>query len=213
MRRIHATAPLLVAIVSIIALALPAIVAAREVVDPATLTPPPPPEFNPTCERVGNQIICEVVFTDPPIVDEPSGVVCGGTELLFSQMRSVVGKRFYDAEGLLLRRHFHDDVSGTWTNPATGATASFSGGSMTLHDLSVPGDAGSGTSRISGSVRIYFADGGTIIHHRRGPSRHRRGDRNSPLAERAAPLRGLLRKRRRDSARRVVQRPRLGPSP
>ena len=168
MRRTHATASLLVAIVSIIAFALPAIVAAREVVDPATLTPPPPPEFNPTCERVGNQIICEVVFTDPPIVDEPSGVVCGGTELLVSQMRSVVGKRFYNAEGLLLRRHFHDDVSGTWTNPATGATASFSGGSMTLHDLSVPGDAGSGTSRISGSVRIYFADGGTIIHNDAG---------------------------------------------
>ena len=38
-------------------------------------------------------------------------------------------------DGLLLRRHFHDDVSGTWTNPVTGAMASFSGGlrrSMTL---------------------------------------------------------------------------------
>ncbi len=168
MRRTHAKASLLVVIASVIALALPAIVAAKEVVDPATLTPPPPPEFNPTCERIGNQIICEVVFTDPPIVDEPSGVVCGGTELLFSQTRSVVGKRFYDADGLLLRRHFHDDVSGTWTNPVTGATASFSGGSMTLHDLAIPGDAGSGISRVSGSVRIYLPDGGTIIHNDAG---------------------------------------------
>jgi hypothetical protein len=168
MRRIHPMPPLLVMIFSVIALALPAIVAAKEVVDPATLTPPPPPEFNPTCERVGNQIICEVVFTDPPIVDEPSGVVCGGTELLFSQERSVVGKRFYSAEGLLLRRHFHDDVNGTWTNPVTSVTASFSGGSMTLHDLAVPGDAGSGTSRNAGSVRIYFADGGTIIQQDAG---------------------------------------------
>lgn len=168
MRRTHATASLLVAIVSVIALALPAIVAAKQVVDPATLSPPPPPEFNPTCERVGNQIICEVVFTDPPIVDEPSGVVCGGTELLFSQVRSVVGKRFYSAEGLLLRRHFHEDVSGTWTNPVTGATASYSGGLMTLHDLAVPGDVGTGTNRLSGSVRIYFPDGGTIIHQDAG---------------------------------------------
>ena len=168
MRRTHAMPPLLVVIVSIIALALPAMAAAKEVVDPATLTPPPPPEFNPTCERVGNKIICEVVFTDPPIVDEPSGVVCAGTELLFSQTRSVVGKRFYGADGLLLRRHFHDDVSGTWTNPVTGATATFSGGSMTLHDLAVPGDAGSGISRNSGSVRIYFPDGGTIIHQDAG---------------------------------------------
>ena len=80
----------------------------------------------------------------------------------------MVGKRFYSAEGLLLRRHFHEDVSGTWTNPVTGATASFSGGGMTLHDLAVPGDAGSGTSRFSGSVRIYFPDGGTIIHQDAG---------------------------------------------
>ena len=168
MRRTHPMPPLLVVILSVIALALPAMVVAKEVVDPATLTPPPPPEFNPTCERVGNQIICQVVFTDPAIVDEPSGVVCGGTELLFSQVRSVVGKRFYSAEGLLLRRHFHDEVSGTWTNPATGLTASFSGGSMTLHDLAVPGDSGSGISRISGSVRIYLLGGGTILHQDAG---------------------------------------------
>ena len=95
-------------------------------------------------------------------------MVCGGTELLFSQERSVVGKRFYSAEGLLLRRHFHDDISGTWTNPVTGATASFAGGTMTLHDLAVPGDGESGSNRISGSVRIYFPDGGTIIHQDAG---------------------------------------------
>lgn len=206
--RLYPLASVLVVIVSVAALALPAIVAAKQAVDPATLTPPPPPDFNPTCERVGNQIICEVVFTDPAIVDEPSGVVCSGTELLFSRTRSVVGKRFYDAEGLLLRRHFHDDVSGT--NPVTGATASFSGGSMTLHDLAVLGDSGSGISRISGSVRIYLPDGGTISHQDAGHL-SRRGDGNGPLTERAAPVRGLLRKRRHDSTRRVVQRPRLGP--
>ncbi|MEO7295472.1 MAG: hypothetical protein ABIZ57_04970 [Candidatus Limnocylindria bacterium] len=151
-------------VVIVIALAFPSIVAAREPVDPATLTPPPPPEFNPVCERVGNGIICELAFSDPVIVDEPSGVVCGTTELLFSQTRSVVGKRFYDATGLLLRRHFHDDVSGTWTNPATGATATFSGGFMNLHDLTVPGDVASGETRSSGSLRIYAPGGGTILH-------------------------------------------------
>jgi hypothetical protein len=168
MQRTHAKASLLLVALSVIALALPDMAAAKEAIDPATLTPPPPPQFNPTCERVGNQIICQIVFTDPPIVDEPSGVVCGGTELLFSQTRSVVGKRFYDADGLLLRRHFHDNVSGTYTNPDTGATASFSGGSMTLHDLAVPGDAASGTSRVSGSVRISFPGGGTILHQDAG---------------------------------------------
>jgi hypothetical protein len=164
MRRTHASASLLAVVVSVIALAFPAIAAAKTPVDPATLTPPPPPEFNPVCEQVGNQIICEVVFTDPPVVDEPSGVVCGGTKLLFSQTRSVVGKRFYDADGFLLRRHFHEDVSGSWMNPVTGATALFAGGFTTLHELSVPGDVGSGTSQLTGSVRIYLPGGGTIVH-------------------------------------------------
>jgi hypothetical protein len=149
---------------TVIALAFPAIVLARTPVDPATLTPPPPAEFNPVCERVGNGIICTLAFSDPPVVDEPSGVFCGTTELLFSQERSVVGKRFYDADGLLLRRHFHEDLSGTWTNPETGATANLAGGFMNLHDLAVPGDVTTGVTRSSGSVRIYLPGGGTIFH-------------------------------------------------
>jgi hypothetical protein len=153
----------LAAAISLVVLAIPVTVAARTPVDPATLTPPPPPEFNPVCERVGNGIICTLAFTDPPIVDEPSGVFCGTTELLFSQTRSVVGKRFYDAERFLLRRHFHEDVSGTWTNPVTGATANFAGGFMNLHDLAVPGDLATGVTRSSGSVRIYLPGGGTIM--------------------------------------------------
>jgi hypothetical protein len=155
-------------VLSVALLAIPSIVAARASVDPATLTPPPPPEFNPVCERVGNGIICELAFTDPLIVDEPIGVVCGTTELLFSQTRSVVGKRFYDADGLLLRRHFHEDISGTWTNPETGATANYAGGSTILHDLAVPGDVTGGVTRSSGSVRIYVPGGGTILHQDAG---------------------------------------------
>ena len=150
-------------VVSLIALAAPATVAARTPVDPGTLTPPPPPEFNPVCERLGNGVICTLSFTDPVIVDEPSGVVCGTTELLFSETRSVVGKRFYDTNGLLLRRHFHEDVSGTWTNPLTGATANFAGGFMNLHDLTIPGDLASGVTRSSGSVRIYLPGAGTVM--------------------------------------------------
>ena len=133
-------------------------------VDPSTLTPPPPAEFNPACERIGNQIICEVAFTDPPIVEEPSGVICGTTELLFSQTRSVVGKRFYSADGFLLRRHFHDKVSGAWTNPLTGDSLLLAGGFAYLHDLGTPGEISSGTTQITGSVRIYSAGGRTILH-------------------------------------------------
>jgi hypothetical protein len=143
---------------------VPAAVSARTPVDPATLTPPPPAEFNPVCERIGNQIICEVSFSDPPIVEEPSEVICGSTELLVSQTRSVVGKRFYSADGFLLRRHFHDKLAGAWTNPLTGESLLLAGGFTYLHDLGVPGDISSGTTRITGSVRIYSPDGRTILH-------------------------------------------------
>ena len=149
-------------------LAIPSVVAARTPVDPATLTPPPPPEFNPVRERVGNGIICDIAFSDPSIVDEPSGVVCGTTELLFSQDRTVVGKRFYNADGLLLRRHFHEDITGTWTNPDTRAPATYGCGNTILHELTAPGDVTSGLTRSSGSLRTYVQGGGTILHNDAG---------------------------------------------
>src|SRR5262245_46640301 len=71
--------------------------AARTPVDPNTLNPAPPDFFNAACERTGNQIICTLAFdTVDDVTDEPSGIMCGSTELLFSQKRAVVGKRYYD---------------------------------------------------------------------------------------------------------------------
>jgi len=38
---------------------------AGQPVDPSTLNPPPPPQFNPVCESVGNGTMCTVQFSDP----------------------------------------------------------------------------------------------------------------------------------------------------
>jgi hypothetical protein len=133
-------------------------------VDPQTLTPPPPPEFNPVCRAVGGGTICDLAFTEEPIVGEPSGIVCGGTELLVSQTRSVVGKRYYDRAGLLVRRHFHEDITGSFFNPDTGRTAQFVLGATNLHDLVVPGDVASGATQSSVNMRIYLPEGGTVLH-------------------------------------------------
>ena len=67
-----------VALVIGLGMVLAAPVAAGESVDPNTLNPPPPASFNATCERTGNMILCNLAFSDPPVVMEPSGVVCGG---------------------------------------------------------------------------------------------------------------------------------------
>ena len=147
----------------VVALSLTSPAAAREPVDPSTLNPPVPAEFNPVCFQEGSHIMCEVAFSDPDIVDEPTGIVCDGTELLASTSRSVVGKRFYDGDGNLLRRHFHESSEGTYTNPETGLVALWVQHNTVDHELAVPGDVGGGTTQGSGMTRIWLPGGGTIL--------------------------------------------------
>src|SRR3989442_1246551 len=139
---------------------------AGESVDPSTLKPPPPPQFNPVCEKDGNQTICTVQFSDPPFAGG-SGVICGtgpnSYEVFQFQNRSVQGRRYYDQNGNLTRRHFHEVDTGTFTNPITHTAVSFSGRGTTLHDLSIPGDITSGTQVLTGSFRVYRPQGGTVI--------------------------------------------------
>lgn len=149
-------------VVLTVALAVPA--SARTVVDPSTLNPAPPDSFNATCFRDGSHITCDLAFSDPDIVDEPSGIICGGTELLFSQSRSVVGERTYDADGNLLRRHFRESFDGTFRNPDTGRVALWTQHDTVIHDLAVPGDDTTGTEHVSGlDTRVLLPDGGTIL--------------------------------------------------
>jgi len=152
----------LAAIVATLALAAP--VMAKTPVDPNTLNPPPPDFFNATCEQTGGHILCDLAFSDPDIVDEPSGIVCGGTELLFSQERSVVGKRFYDADGNLYRRHFIETFDGTFTNPDTDRVATWTQHDTIVHDLAVHGDLATGATHISGLLtRVTGPTGHTIL--------------------------------------------------
>lgn len=150
------------AVLLTISLAAPA--AARESVDPGTLNPAPPESFNATCFREGSHISCSLAFSDPDIVGEPSGILCDGTELLVSQSRSVVGTRLYDADGNLLQRHFREYLEGTFTNPDTGRVALWTQHDTVLHNLAVPGDVATGTTKISGlGTRVWLAGGGTIL--------------------------------------------------
>ena len=133
-------------------------------IDPSTLKPPVPANFNASCFQVGNHISCSLAFSDPDVVDEPSGIVCSDTELLVSQSRSVVGTRLYNADGNLLQRHFRETFTGTFTNPDTGLVALWNQHDTVIHNLSVPGDDTSGTEHVSGMfTRAWMPGGGTII--------------------------------------------------
>lgn len=133
-------------------------------VDPASLTPPVPAGFNATCFVIGNHISCSLAFSDPDVVNEPSGIICGSTELLFSQTRSVVGTRLYTADGLLLQRHFIETLNGNFTNPVTGKVALWTQHDTIIHNLAVPGDGTSGNAHVSGlETRVFTPGGGTIM--------------------------------------------------
>ena len=146
-----------------VALAAPA--SARTPVDPSTLNPPPPAEFNPVCFVDGSHITCDIAFSDPDVVDAPSGIICNGTELLSSFSRSVVGKRFYDADGNLLQRHFREYFdNATFLNPDTGKVALWTQHDTVIDNLAVPGDTSTATESQSGLLtRVWLPDGGTIL--------------------------------------------------
>ena len=136
----------LVLMTTALSLSLVTPVAAKEPVDPGTLNPPPPAEFNPVCERLGGGIVCDLAFSDPPVIDEPGGLVCDGDQIFESWTRSVVGRRIYDSDGNLLKRQFQEDFVGSFTNPSSGATIDFVTHATNIHVLSVPGDVASGIS-------------------------------------------------------------------
>lgn len=137
---------------------------ARTLVDPATLNPAPPDFFNAVCTENGANIICTLAFSDPEIVDEPSGIVCDGIELLYSQSRSVVGKRFYDGDGNLTQRHFREYMSGTFTSSASDVIVKWIQHDTIIHNLAAPGDLGTGTVQFSGLLtRAWFDGGGSVL--------------------------------------------------
>jgi hypothetical protein len=142
---------------------------ARTGVDPSTLNPPPPDFFNAQCYLGAGGTICTLAFSDDPIVGESSGIMCGTTELLFSQTRSVVGKRFYDGDRNLVQRHFREQLDGTYSNPVTHRSVNWTQDDTVIHNLAVPGDLSTGTEKIAGLIRVssggstILIDAGTVV--------------------------------------------------
>ena len=163
MNRIRTSSVLVLGL--LIGLSVPQLLFAGQPVDPSTLIPPPNP-LTTVCEKDGNQTICTVQFSDPPFAGG-SGVICGtgptAYEVFQFQNRSVIGKRYYDQNGNLTRRHFRETLSGTFSNPLTHTAVSFDGKDTRLHDLTIPGDSSTGTVMVTGSFRIYPAKGGTVL--------------------------------------------------
>ena len=112
---------LLVSSIALFAVITPQAAFASQTVDPSTLNPPPPPEFNPECKAVGDGTICTVAFTE---LEEPggTGIICGSGsnsfEVVGFDTRTVSGRRYYDRNGNLNQRHFREVMVGTFNQPA-----------------------------------------------------------------------------------------------
>lgn len=96
--------------------------------------------------------------------DEPSELFCDGDQIFIAQTRSVVGRRIYDADGNLTKRHFREDFKGTFTNPSTGQSVDWVTHATNIHVLAIPGDLASGVTSGAGlSIRVSEPGGGTVL--------------------------------------------------
>jgi len=157
---------LVASFIALFAVMAPQSALASQTVDPSTLNPPPPPQFNPVCKAVGFGTICTIDFVETQ-GPEASGIICGSGpnsfESVISDTRTVSGQRFYDQDGNLTQRHFREVFVGTLTNPLTGASLDFTQADTILHNLAVPGDVNTGTEAITGSARFSLPQGGVIL--------------------------------------------------
>jgi hypothetical protein len=148
----------LVTVALVIATVSPAI--AGTPVDPATLTPEPPPGS--TCSANGpTLVLCHTVFIED-FVNEPVFLLsCGQVYETSHDPRT--GLRRYE-NGLLVRRQVFSDFEGTWSLSPTGGapTVRIEGHVSWIDTYHVPGDDGSVTTTYQGMSLHAFVPGGVV---------------------------------------------------
>jgi hypothetical protein len=120
-----------------------------------TLTPPPPSFY--TCMAVGSGTICHGTISGSEGPAE-TGLICGTGAGAFNAVDTFsfdeVAARYYDENGNLTKRVRHDHISGTYTNPLTGATVPYTQRETHTDVLGTPGDLSTSTTTHTG-VLIY----------------------------------------------------------
>jgi hypothetical protein len=90
---------------------------------------------------------------------DDTGIACGSGTAAFDIFDQGAFRqqatRFYDRDGNLIRRVLHERyTSGTWSNPLSGASVSYTQNNIITNLLAVPGDFDSATETIRGEVII-----------------------------------------------------------
>ena len=157
----------LIGLTALLALAPQASTYAGDKVDPATLIPPPPPEFNPVCTTVDTGVLCHVEFSDPLQGDQGAGFSCQAGaatyEAMSNQTRSVNGIRWYDHDLKLTEKRYSEYLNGVYKNPLSGASVNYSGKDVVHVLLTVPGDTNTGTVTVTGLTQQVFGHDGRPV--------------------------------------------------
>jgi hypothetical protein len=139
------------------------------------LNPPPPDGY--TCHAVGGGTICTGSFPED-IVSEPQfELVCGsGPDAFIIHDNGHLDRaatRWYDRDGNLTRRVFHDQWTQTyWSNPLSGRTVPYHQNDTITDELIVPGDFSSARETTVGNnimvdpvthKKVLQATGRTVI--------------------------------------------------
>jgi hypothetical protein len=152
----------LLSLAGVLLIASPA--SAGPTVDPSTLTPPPPPGAE--CRLDGQWIICQISLVIDQ-VNEPIGIVLPCGEIYDTSHDVRHGIRFYNSEGLLVKRFATQDSEGTWSLSPTGEgpTVDLRVNANSWTVLAVPGDLSTGAVTEHGSeVTISSPGFGVILH-------------------------------------------------
>ena len=152
----------LLSLAGVLLIAAPA--SAGPTVDPSTLTPPPPPGTE--CRLDGRWIICQTSLVIER-VNEPTEVVlpCGQAYQTSTDVRRSI--RYYNSEGLLVKRFSTSDVEGTWSLSPTGEgpTVDVRVNANWWIVLAVPGDESTEALTQHGNEFTVSSPGSGVIVH------------------------------------------------
>jgi len=132
---------------------------AGPILDPNTLTPPPPPGSS--CRADGAWAVCHTVFVED-LVNEPIfDLPCGTVYQTSHDPRT--GLRWY-LHGLLVRRHVFSSLNGTWSlSPdGTAPTLAFVAYPNWIDIYTVPGDVESAIETLQGNELTVFLPGRSL---------------------------------------------------
>jgi hypothetical protein len=160
------TSVIITAVLLLLAVATPATAASPQPVDPATLTPPPNPNFDWNCVSNDQGITCRGDQTFGEI--DFSFFECDGRPVLITFTQTETSHRFHDEAGRVIRTHVVGRFDETWRLEGSPTVLTSRGRWSETWHYPVPGDATTRSHQIHGATLMISAPGVGLVNHNAG---------------------------------------------